>query len=113
MTRGSGRSATGMLYKFKSKASGDVIMLEPHGDQVLHLIGKEPAAKGIIEPAAMAAAIQAIEQAIAADEAARRADADEGSGPRRDKVSLRQRAWPLLEMLKRARLADQAIVWGV
>ena len=26
-----------MLYKFKSKNTGDVIMLEPHGRQVLEL----------------------------------------------------------------------------
>lgn len=102
-----------MLYKFKSKATGDVIMLGPNGDHVLRLIGKEPAEKGIIEPGDMAAAIQAIEQAVADDEAARRgADEDVGE-TRRDKVSLRQRAWPLLEMMRRARVADQPIVWGV
>jgi len=101
-----------MLYKFKSKASGDVIMLGPNGDQVLRVIGREPAAKGIIEPPAMAAAIHALEQAIAADEAARRSD-DESGDPPRDKVGLRQRAWPLVEMLKRAQTADQPIVWGV
>ena len=37
-----------MLYKFKSKATGDLIMLEPNGRQVLRLIGKEPTAQGII-----------------------------------------------------------------
>jgi Domain of unknown function (DUF1840) len=106
-----------VIYKFKSKAAGDVIMLGPNGDQVLRLIGKEPAAKGIIEPAAMAEAIAAIEQAVAADEAARTvakaAPADERSDATRDRVSLRQRAWPLVEMMKRARAANQEIVWGV
>src|SRR5206468_2407161 len=46
-----------MIYKFKSKATGDVIMMGPNGDQVLRLIGKEPAAKGIIEVAAMPSAM--------------------------------------------------------
>ncbi len=102
-----------MIYKFKSKAAGDVIMLGPNGDQVLRLIGKEPAAKGIIEPADMAAAIAAIEQAIAAEEAAK-ADAGKGKDDKpHDRVSLRQRAWPLVEMLKRARAANQEIVWGI
>ena len=45
-----------MIYKFKSKAAGDLIMMGPSGDQVLRIIGKQPAPKGIIEPAAMAAA---------------------------------------------------------
>ena len=48
------RSADPLIYKFKSKAAGDVIMLGPGGDQVLRIIGREPAAKGIIEVAAHA-----------------------------------------------------------
>jgi hypothetical protein len=48
-----------MIYKFKSKATGDVIMLGPTGDQLLRCIGREPAPKGIIEPAAMPAAMTA------------------------------------------------------
>jgi hypothetical protein len=110
-----------VIYKFKSKAAGDVIMLGPNGDQVLRLIGKEPAAQGIIEPAQMAAAIAALEQAIAADEAARKAarqpPVDAPPNPQadvqQDRISLRQRAWPLVEMMKRALNADQEIVWGV
>ena len=42
-----------MIYKFKSKAAGDVIMLAPTGDHLMRLIGREPAPKGIFEPAAM------------------------------------------------------------
>ena len=107
-----------MLYKFKSKAAGDVIMLGPNGDQVLRIIGKEPAPQGIIEAAAMPAAMAAIEQAVAADEAARVPPAGDTSAAERvataqDRVSLRQRAWPLVEMMKRAHPANQEIVWGV
>ena len=40
-----------MLYKFKSKATGDLIMLEPQGRQILSLIGKAPAPKGILQVA--------------------------------------------------------------
>lgn len=107
-----------MIYKFKSKASGDVIMMGPNGDEVLRVIGKSPAPKGIIEPAAMPAAIRAIEQAVAADEAQRKqAEAEAAAEGRtvspRDGVSLRQRAWPLVEMMKRAHAEDEEIVWGV
>jgi hypothetical protein len=31
----------------------------------------------------------------------------------REAVTLRQRAWPLVEMMKRAHAEDQDIVWGV
>ncbi|MEO6410780.1 MAG: DUF1840 domain-containing protein [Burkholderiaceae bacterium] len=107
-----------MIYKFKSKAAGDVIMLGASGDDVLRTIGKSPAAKGIIEAADMPAAMQAIEAAVAADEAARESAEQElrSSGqtlPARDGVSLRQRAWPLVEMMKRAHAEGEPIVWGV
>jgi len=107
-----------MIYKFKSKAAGDVIMMGPAGDDVLRVIGKTPAAKGIIDAAAMPAAISAIEEAIAADEAARAqaekeaADAGTKLAPR-DGITLRQRAWPLVEMMKRSIGEKADVVWGV
>ena len=109
-----------MIYKFKSKAAGDVIMLQPSGDRVLGLIGKDVTPKGIIEPAQMPAAIQALSDAVAADDDARsrRASGSAGTGEdpaagSHDKVSLRQRVWPLVEMMKRAHAADEPITWGV
>jgi hypothetical protein len=107
-----------MIYKFKSKAAGDVIMMGPAGDDVLKLIGKTPAPKGIVEPAAMPTAIQAIEQAIVAEENARKqAEADAAAEgrtlPPREAVTLRQRAWPLVEMMKRSLGEGADIVWGV
>jgi len=109
-----------MLYKFKSKAAGDVIMMGPGGDQVLRLLGKEPSAQGILQAADLPAAMQALEQAVAADDAARkqaRPQSDEGDDEAKpgqgDGVSLRQRAWPLVEMMKRAHRDGQDIVWGV
>ena len=106
-----------MIYKFKSKAAGDVIMLEPSGDQVLKAIGREPSAKGIFEVADMPAAIAAIEHAIA-DEEALRAEAEaeakaNGQALPPPGLGLRQRAWPLVEMMKRCHAAGEPIVWGV
>jgi len=95
-----------MIYKFKSKAAGDVIMLQPHGDQLLRLIGREPAAKGIIEVAALPAAIQALQSAAAQAEATPDAEAERG-------VGLKQRVWPMIEMMKRTHAAGEPIVWGV
>ena len=109
-----------MIYKFKSKATGDLIMMGPNGDALLRALGREPAAKGIIEPQHMAQAIAAIERAVADDEAARQAagagqadDAGDAATPGRDGVGLRQRLWPMHEMLKRASAANEAVVWGV
>ena len=113
-----------MIYKFKSKAAGDVIMLGPNGDKVLGILGKDATPQGIIEPAQMPAAIQALSDAVAADDAARARRAnqakgeeaeghDSAAGSARDPVSLRQRVWPLVEMLKRAQAANEAVTWGV
>lgn len=97
-----------MIYKFKSAATGDLIMLAPNGDQMLRLLGREPAPQGIIEVAAMPAAIAALLAAIAQEEAP--AEDDEARLP---PVGLRQRLWPMIEMLRRAHDADAAVVWGV
>lgn len=107
-----------MIYKFKSKASGDVIMMGPAGDHLLGIIGKSPAAQGIVLSADMPAAIAAIEKAVADDEAAfeearKDAEAKGQKLPPREGVSLRQRAWPLLELFKRSHAAGADVVWGV
>jgi hypothetical protein len=108
-----------MLYKFKSKAGADVIMTGPHGDALLKQAGREPAAQGIFTPEQMPQATASIEAAITADEAARRSAADAepaaaNQAPRvGDRVSLRARAWPLLELLKRAQAAGHPVTWGV
>lgn len=104
-----------MIYKFKSKAAGDVIMLAPHGDQILRIVGKAPAAQGIFEVADMPAAMAAIEQAVAAEEAsAQQSDtAADRKSASADRIGLKQRAWPLVEMLKRCHAEGAVVVWGV
>ena len=98
-----------MLYRFKSKNMGDVIMLEPNGRQVLEIIGKSPSAQGIILPEQMPAAIQALEAAIRLEELHKEKDGDglpEG-------VGLHQRAKPFIDMLRWNIKASQEVVWGV
>jgi hypothetical protein len=103
-----------MLYKFKSKATGDLIMLEPNGRRVLEIIGKDAGPKGIILPEEIAA----LESAIAREEADQKAAIEQAKAkgevpPPLDAVSLRQRAVPFLDMLRRASQAGKEIVWGV
>lgn len=107
-----------MLYKFKSKDSADVIMMGPAGDHLLKILGRTPTAKGIVEVADLPAAMAAIEHAITDDEAAwaqfvAEAKADGKSVPLRNGVSLRQRAWPLMEMMRRAQQHQHQVMWGV
>ena len=107
-----------MIYRFKSKADR-----RPDHDGA----GRRPApahhrpragrARASSRSAALPAAIAALEQAIAAAERRARAkpaptttDDERGGG---DGVSLRQRAWPLLEMMRRSHAEGADIVWGV
>jgi hypothetical protein len=107
-----------MLYRFKSKAGADVVMLGESGDAVLRLMGREPAPQGILEAADLPGLIQALEAGVAEDEARfqRAIDAAKAAGepvPRRQGVSLRQRAWPLHELMQRSLKEKADVVWGV
>lgn len=109
------------LYKFKSRACADLIMLEPNGRQLLTILGKEDAAslrQGILLPEHMPAAARALRAAIAHEEAQRAQQIEEAQAagqpaPRFDGVSLRQRCTPFLDMLARAQTEEKEIVWGV
>jgi Domain of unknown function (DUF1840) len=111
-----------MLYKFKSKIDGDLIMLELHARHVLQIIGKEAGPQGIILPEDIPAALAALEQAIALDEAAKLAASkaiketvgDLDANPvTADVVSLRQRTLPFINLLRSCHSANASIVWGV
>jgi hypothetical protein len=107
-----------MLYKFKSKATGDLIMLEPNGRRVLEIMGKEAGPQGIVLPAQMAAAIDALWEAVAQEELAYQMALAEAKtqgtpAPKWEPISLRQRTLPMIEMLKQCLKANESIVWGV
>jgi len=107
-----------MLYRFKCKATGDVVMLEPNGKQVLEILGKDPAGPGIILLEQMPAAVAALHAAVKAaeEEHARQvAEAREKGEPPPDPggVSLRMRVAPFLEMIQRCEAERVEIVWGV
>lgn len=119
-----------MIHKFKSKATADLIMLGPQGDELLRLLGRElPCPRGILEPGQMAAALERLHGAIAeqeallasqgadAQEAAAAKAAEEADGAsaavRARAVPLRTRLWPMIQMIERAQAAGEPIVWGV
>ncbi len=107
-----------MLYKFKSKTTADLIMLEANGRRILEIIGKADGSKGILLSAEMPAAIAALQSAVNSEEQAHKLAAEEAlhkgeAPPKAPEVSLRQRAAPFLEMLQRCEKAQQEMVWGV
>ena len=104
-----------MLYKFKSEAGGDVIMLEAAGRQVLDILGKGHDAKGILLPDQMPGALTALQAAIGFDEQSGSADdqACEPDDKARQRVSLRTRVWPLVSLIERSLKEQVPVTWGV
>lgn len=104
------------VYRFKSRETGDLVMLKQHGKILLEIMGKDPSGPGIIQPAEMGGAVKAIRAAVAADEARQKSkeedDMDDASSSS-DVVSLRMRSTPFIEMLQRCEKAGVDIVWGV
>ncbi|VTU13411.1 hypothetical protein SRS16CHR_00577 [Variovorax sp. SRS16] len=108
-----------MLYRFKSQATADVVMLEANARQLLEIIGKSSAPKGIIMVDQMSAAVSALEAAIKDDAVQNRHNHDafavenHASEAELQHVGLHQRAAPLIDMLKRSQAESKDIVWGV
>lgn len=114
-----------MLFKFKSRATADLIMLEPDGRRMLDIIGKgyegdDP--QGIITVEQMGPAIAALEAAVARElaqeqaqgSAARTAEEDKATARGEEPlVMLRQRAMPFIDMLRTSLAAKAVVTWGV
>lgn len=102
-----------MLITFKSKASGDVIMLGQNGREMLNVLGKDAdASQGIVTVAQLPGAIILLEQAMAPDQARRWAPAETGRAADVG-VRLSQRALPVLDLLQRSLKGDVPVTWGV
>ena len=94
-----------MLYKFKSKVTGDLIMLEPDAKRLLKIMDREDQVKGIFLAEQLSAAIAALESAIANEEIEGMKDPKQ--------ISLRQRSMPMLKMLNQCLKQSVDVVWGV
>jgi hypothetical protein len=110
-----------MIYEFKSRATGSVIMTKPVAEWILKIVGKTPGATGIVTVEQMPAAVAALRAAIAEERAELREQEADGAGPGAPDatvddaypVSLAQRAFPFIEMLEAAHKAGKDVTWGV
>jgi hypothetical protein len=94
-----------MLYKFKSKATGDLIMLEPDAKRLLKIMGREDQQKGILLVDQLTEAMAKLHQAIEEEEVQASQDSKQ--------ISLRNRSQPMLKMLKMCLDKSADVVWGV
>jgi hypothetical protein len=115
-----------MLVTFKSKAGADVIMFGEAAGRLLAVLGKDAGeAKGIVTVEQLPEAISRLQAAIEAERARRDAksvaereaeeDAEREAGRTgmAASVDLARRAWPLLDLLRRAKASGAPVVWGV
>lgn len=115
-----------MLFKFKSKASSDLIMLEADGRRLLKImLGHDPI-QGIVLSQDMPEVLAKLESAVAQDEALRAQRSQDGQMGKKqdlvdltppefelDAVRLAQRASPMIKVLKRCVATPADLVWGV
>lgn len=111
-----------MSIKFKSQATGDLVMVQAHAMALLSRIGK-PDDKGIIEVADMPSVLGVLKSLPdgpgqppnPADQGQDDDQVDDTAPPAfaDEFVSLHKRAWPLIKMIEEAQAAGKPIVWGV
>jgi Domain of unknown function (DUF1840) len=109
-----------MIYEFKCRATGSIIMTQTVAERLLEIIDVQAGAKGIITVSKMPVSIEALERAIALEKEQTKAqgalvqtDTTEGHHDSSQTVSLAQRAFPMIEMMRAAFAAQKDITWGV
>ena len=110
------------LVVFRSKAAGEIFMFAETARRILDIIGKTDAPRGVITAAQVSEALQRLNDAVeeekaqlkAAAEQAQDADrrGEDGAAAARA-ITLGQRAYPLLEMLRAAQKKQVDVTWGV
>jgi len=107
-----------MLVTFSSKAGADILMLAQHAKPLLTIIGKNDdkdlLTRGVLMPEQLKEAIMLLEQAIAAEPRQTHEDEQDSDLPKDAltmPVGLRQRSFPLLDLLKRAQSQQVLVMW--
>jgi serine phosphatase RsbU (regulator of sigma subunit) len=109
------------LVVFRSKAAGEIFMFAETARRILAIIGKQDTPRGVISAEqageALARLTAAVEEEKAqiersreeAEQAQRQGEPVEGARS----ITLGQRAFPLLEMLRAAEKKRVDVTWGV
>ena len=105
-----------MSVTFKSKVTGDLLMLSAHAELLLERLGKTARKPGILTPEQMNAALGALRELPDGEPHDDQHTEDDDVAAARQNgndVSLRKRAWPLIKMIEKSQQANEPIVWGV
>ena len=106
-----------MLVTFNSKNAADVLMLSHHAQPLLRAAGKDMGEsfpeRGVFTVEQLDSAISGIESVVAQAEPVPDDDADDDLPvpPMARAVGMAQRAFPLLDLLRRARESGDNVMW--
>ncbi|CUJ15858.1 DUF1840 domain-containing protein [Achromobacter xylosoxidans] len=110
-----------MLITFHSKVVAEVLMLTDHAGALLQAAGKSFGDKiperGVFTVDQLGPAIQGIERAIEEAQGARDEDEEDEDkppvAPMARAVGLKERAFPLLDMMRQSQAAGAEVTWEV
>ena len=106
-----------MLVTFRSKAAANVIMLEDLAERLLGILGRELMSEGVFTVEQMPVAISRLQEAIAQErtkaQAGQQKPLEQQTQERAEHEypGLAQRAFPLLDMLRRAAHTGEPVIW--
>jgi hypothetical protein len=112
------------LVVFRSKAAGEIFMFPETARRIFDIVGKDDAPRGVITAEQVPDALARLQAAVDDEKAQLKAAADgheeadrRGSGADEAlaarAVTLGQRAFPLLEMLRAAQKKRVDVTWGI
>lgn len=110
------------LVVFRSKAAGEIFMFAETARRIFEIIGRSDSARGVITAEQVPEALQRLETAVEQEKAdikAAHANADQADRRGTDEpanaapITLGQRAFPLIEMLRAAAKKKVDVTWGV
>jgi len=109
------------LIVFRSKAAGEIFMFAETARRIFEILGRQEATRGVITadqvPDALKKLVDAVEEEKAQLKAAKE-DAElqdkQGEGTVQPRpITLGQRAFPLIEMLREAQKKKVDVTWGI
>ena len=101
------------LVVFRSRAASEIVMLPETAQRLLELMGKPMAERGVITLEQIDDAVTRLEKAVDKEKESGAPPASDNDSPHTRHVSLHQRAYPLLEMLRAARKRAVDVTWGI
>lgn len=105
------------LVVFRSKAAGEIYYLPENAHRIFDILGKQAAPRGVITAEQVPDAIARLMAAVEEEKARLKEAAPPEEGERADEarraVTLEQRVFPLLDMLRAAQKKNVDVTWGV